>query len=178
VRDRFGTAATALSNSGLKELVDISVKVLPKNPPIGYFSVLSYNQLLLDGYYYGLAGQAIRNQNDLEAMSFLGLDDVPEELIAASPAAFSIVSKPYKASFVVKADATDFRKALKYGRTEELDKLALTAQRSLKSQNLYQFAEDSRKIQEIVTEQLSTETAILYPTFRASHPNNRELAYG
>jgi hypothetical protein len=170
MRSVIATAAYELSLFGFSSLANFSMKLLRKNPFLGYLAMVVYRHYIVAGYLIGIGGFRMYDRVDLEAMIFFrilkkrglltrflgaikkeekGAPPLEEETIMASPAGFSVVGRAVELPIVARFDVDDLRSSLKRERDKELEKNMLEAMRAFQSYDFAKFREKNETINEI-----------------------------
>lgn len=179
----IATSAHNLSIFGFSSLVNLSLELLKKDPPLGFETLKAYDTYLLYGYSIGLGGLLTYDRFDLEVMTILGIlrkrhlvarflgtirkeergtTPLEEETVILSPADFSVVGGAVELPIVARFDVDDLRNALKRERDKELEKNMLEAMRAFQSYDFAKFREKNETINEIIAERIAKETRSYY----------------
>lgn len=149
--------------SGFSGLADLLSEKLIRNPDLLQKVLRYYRIYLANGYSDALGGLRFYDGYDIERMSFLRL--IPnekykelQELIKYSPAASTIAVDPIDSLLISEPGEGDIERALQRDRDEELMSANYDIQNAIQNYDFVGLMERSKKINEIITEQLNRET--------------------
>ncbi|MCC5998480.1 MAG: hypothetical protein LM573_05320 [Thermofilum sp.] len=167
-------------------LVNLSLELLRKDPPLGFDALKAYDTYLLYSYSIGLGGLLTYDRYDrfdLELMAILGIlrkrhlvtrflgtirkeergtPPLEEETVILSPAGFSVMDRAVELPIVARFDVDDLRSSLKRERGKELERNMLEAMRAFQSYDFAKFREKNETINEIIAERIAKETRSYY----------------